>query len=213
MGPDVQYVLDTRTATDHFPGIGRYAYNLARAMVPQLKGGESLMLLRDPSAPSRWDLTPLAGGKATICDLPASPFSASQQWSVRRALRRLGADLYHSVYYLMPYRPGVPTVLTVYDLIPVLFPHHVSIQASLLFRWATGLALRASGHVITISEAARKDYQQVYRIAPEKFAAIPLAADPAFCPRPPAEVAGVRHKHGLPEGCLLYTSPSPRDKF
>jgi alpha-1,3-rhamnosyl/mannosyltransferase len=141
---------------------------------------------------------------ATILDLHASPFSVSQQWSVRRALRQQGASLYHSTYYLMPYLPGVPTVLTVYDLIPVLFPHHVSIQASLLFRWATGLALRASGHVITISEAARKDYQQAYGIAPEKISAIPLAADPAFCPRPPGEVAKVRRHHGLPERYALY---------
>jgi glycosyltransferase involved in cell wall biosynthesis len=204
VGPEVRYVLDARTAADRFPGIGRYAYNLARAMVPLLGGGESLVLLRDPSAPSGWDLTPVAGGKATICDLPASPFSVSQQWRVRRALRRLGANLYHSAYYLMPYRPGVPTVLTVYDLIPVLFPQHVSIQASLLFRWAMALALRASGHVIAISEAALKDYQQLYRVAPEKVAAIPLAADPVFCPRPPAEVASVRRKHGLPESYVLY---------
>jgi len=27
-------VLDARSATDHFPGIGRYVINLARAMVP-----------------------------------------------------------------------------------------------------------------------------------------------------------------------------------
>ncbi len=199
-----RYVLDTRTATDHFPGIGRYACNLARAMVPLLEGGESLTLLRDPSAPSRWDLSSLAGERVTICDLPTSPFSISQQWKVRRTLRRLDANLYHSAYYLMTYRPGVPTVLTVYDLIPVLFPHYVSIQASLLFRWATGLALRASGHVITISEAARRDYQQVYGLAPEKISAIPLAADPVFSARSQSEVASVRQKHGLPERYVLY---------
>jgi glycosyltransferase involved in cell wall biosynthesis len=92
----------------------------------------------------------------------------------------------------------------VYDLIPVLFPHHVSIQASLFFRLATALALRASRHVITISEAARTDYQRIYRVAPGRVAAIPLAADPLFCPRPLAEVAAVRRKHGLPEGYVLY---------
>jgi alpha-1,3-rhamnosyl/mannosyltransferase len=95
-------------------------------------------------------------------------------------------------------------VLTVYDLIPVLFPHHVSIQASLLFRWATALAIRASGHVVTISEAARTDYQRIFRLAPGKVAAIPLAADPVFCPRPPAEVAAVCRRHGLPESYVLY---------
>lgn len=202
--PEVRYVLDTRTATDHFPGIGRYSYNLAQAMIPLLEGGESLMLLRNPGAPSRWDLSSLAAGKATVCDLPISPFSIGQQWKIRRALRRLDADLYHSAYYLMTYWPSVPTVLTVYDLIPVLFPHYVSVQAWILFRWAMGLALRASEHIITISEAARDDYRQVYNLAPEKLSAIPLAADPVFTARPPTEVALVRERHDLPERYVLY---------
>lgn len=200
----VRYVLDVRPATEHFPGIGRYAYNLARAMALLLEGHESLTLLRDPSAPTRWDLSALAGEQVRIVDVPVTPFSLRQQWDIRRVLRGLKADLYHSAYYLMPYRPGVPTVLTVYDLIPILFPHHVSIQASLLFRWTSALALRASRHVITISEAARQDYRRVYRVAPEKIAAIPLAADPAFRPCSRAEVAAVRQTFDLPERYTLY---------
>ena len=43
------YVLDARTATGHFPGIGYYAVNLARAMASQLGPGERLILQRDPA--------------------------------------------------------------------------------------------------------------------------------------------------------------------
>ncbi|MBI4771577.1 MAG: glycosyltransferase family 1 protein, partial [Chloroflexi bacterium] len=32
----MRFILDARTATPHFPGIGRYVANLARALLPLL---------------------------------------------------------------------------------------------------------------------------------------------------------------------------------
>jgi len=200
----MNFCLDARAATDHFPGIGRYVANLAQAMIPLLGRDEGLILLRDPTQPSRWDLTTLAGKRTQVVDVPLSPFTLRQQWAIPRALRRLEADLYHSTYYLMPYRPGLPTVLTMYDLIPLLFPQQVSPTARLLFRWMTALALRTASHIIVISQATRRDLLTFYHPPPQRVTAIPLAADPAFHPQPPAEIERVRRKYGLPEHYLLY---------
>ena len=41
------YVLDARTATPHFPGIGRYVTNLARELIPLLASDERLTILHD----------------------------------------------------------------------------------------------------------------------------------------------------------------------
>jgi len=198
------FCLDARTATGHFPGIGRYVVNLAQAMAPLLGEDERLVLLRDPNRPSPWDLTALRDERIQIVDLPLSPFSLRQQWTIPRLLRRLEADLYHSPYYLMPYRPGCPALLTVHDLIPLLFPRHSTRQARLLFRWTTALALRAVRRTIAISEATRQDLLRHFPVSAEQVSVIPEAADPAFRPRPPAEVAALRRKHGLPERYVLY---------
>ena len=200
----MNFCLDARTATDHFPGIGRYVVNLAQAMVPLLGGDERLILLHDPTQPSRWDLTALAGERVQVVDISISPFSLRQQWTIPHILRGLEADLYHSPYYLMPYRPGPPMVVTMYDLIPLLFPHQVSPTARLLFRWMTALALRTASHVIVISQATRRDLLTFYHLTPQKVTAIPLAADPAFHPQTPAEIERVRRKYGLPPDYLLY---------
>jgi len=196
--------IDGRYVQDHFPGIGRYVVNLAQAMIPLLDGDELLILLHDPIQPSRWDLTALAGERVQVVDAPISPFSLRQQWAIPRILCHLEADLYHSPYYLMPYRPGVPTVVTVYDLIPLLFPQHVPPSARLLFRWMTALALRTASRTIVISQATRRDLLTFYHLSPQKVTAIPLAAEPAFHPQPLAEVERVRRKYALPENCLLY---------
>jgi len=207
-----RYALDTRTATPHFPGIGRYVINLARAMASLLRDDERIILLHDPTEPFSRDLQALAGEQVQVVKAPISPFSLRQQWVVPRLLRRLGVDLCHSPYYLMPYRPGVPTVLTVYDLIPLHFPQYVSPQARLLFRWATGLALRAADRVIAISQHTAQDLRAAYAIGPSRLTVIPLAAAPTFYPRPAPEVSAVRQKYGLPDRYLLYVGSNKPHK-
>ena len=65
----------------------------------------------------------------------------------------------------MPYRPGVPTVLTVYDLIALLHPQTVSRRAALFFRFTHRLALAAADQVIAISAATRRDLLAHFRVA------------------------------------------------
>jgi alpha-1,3-rhamnosyl/mannosyltransferase len=167
------YVLDGRTATPHFPGIGRYVTNLARAMTPLLAGDERLTLLYHPQHP----LALPASRQVASLPVAASPFGLAQQWQIPRLLRLLRTDLYHSAYIVMPYAPGAPTVLTVYDLIPLLFPQQSSGRARLMARWANRLALRAARAVLAISDATRRDYIHHLGVRPDKIVTIPLAAE------------------------------------
>ena len=112
--------------------------------------------------------------------------------------------LYHSGYNLMPYAPGVPTVLTLYDLIPLLMPEQSSGRARLLARWANVLALRTARVALAISEATRRDYLAHFRVPAERIITAPLAADPAFRPQSDAAVAALRARLALPERYALY---------
>jgi alpha-1,3-rhamnosyl/mannosyltransferase len=172
------YVLDARTATPHFPGIGRYVTNLARSLAPLLAPDERLTLLHDPAhSPA---LSP--SGSVQLIPMAVSPFSLHQQWGVPRILRLLAAGrstsvIYHSPYYLMPYAPRVSTILTVYDLIPLLLPEHNTPRARLLFRWMMTLALHTARAVLAISEATRRDFLAHFHLPPERIVTVPLAAD------------------------------------
>ncbi len=188
-------VFDARTATPHFPGIGRYVESLVHAMAGVLAPDEQLFLIESSKYPTGWE---------GAVDVESSPFSLAQQWKVPWLLRWLKADLYHSAYYLMPYFPGVPTVLTVYDVIPLRFPEHSTARARLLFRLTTKLALHASEHVIAISEATKQDYVHFFGVPLDRITAIPLAASDRFSPRPPEEVEALQRKYGLPDRFFLY---------
>ncbi len=156
---------------------------------------ERLVAIRTPGQALDWP---------GAVEVRASPFSLSQQWRVPAALLRSHDSLYHSPYYLMPYFPGVPTLLTVYDVIPLRFPEHSTARARLLFRLTTKLALHASEHVIAISEATKQDYVRFFGVPPERITAIPLAASDRFRPRPLEEVESLRRKYGLPDRFFLY---------
>ena len=193
------YVLDVRTATPHFPGIGRYVRNLARALVPLLRKDERLVLIED----SHYSL-PLQEPSAVHVPLDASPFTLRQQWAVPRYLARLGAVCYHSPYYLMPFRPGVPTLLTVYDVIPLLFPQYTTPRARFLFRWMHSLALGAASRVVAVSETTRRDLARHFTGVSCPVSVIPLAADPVFQPPTTEAVEAVWRRYGLHPPYVLY---------
>ena len=122
-----------------------------------------------------------------------------------RLLREAGdVNVYHSTYYLMPYSMRLPTVLTFYDLIPLQHPDTVSRRARTLFRLTMGMALGVSAHVLSISEAARRDVLARFKLAPERVTTTPLAADARFRPQPAEEVARVRQVYDLPQAIVLF---------
>jgi alpha-1,3-rhamnosyl/mannosyltransferase len=193
------FVLDARTATDHFPGIGRYVVNLASAL-KRIAPDLDLTLLRNPSSSAQ---------RLTLPDLPAldcaiSPFALSQQWRVRSILRHSRAALYHSAYYLMPYAPGVPSVVTCYDLIPLIYPRYFTATQRLIFRMAHWLALRTARVTLAISEATKNDLVRFFHVDPQRIVVTPLAADAHFQPPARAEIDRVRQQYALPARYVLY---------
>lgn len=202
------YVLDARTATPHFPGIGRYVRELAGALVPQLSAQERLTVLYAPGHA----LSLPAHPRVVQMPLAASPFSLRQQWQGPLLLRRLRADLYHATYVLMPYWPGMCALLTVYDLVPLRRPLGAPFQKRLLFCLAVRLALRAARHVLAISETTRREYMAGLGLPPERITTTPLAASPAFRIQSRQEIQRLREDFRLPRRFLLSVGTNKAHK-
>ena len=204
------FIFDARTAIDQFPGIGRYVRNLTAALAPLLSADEQLILLSNPAANATSGALHSGaadGALARTVAASSSPFSIAQQWRIPLLLKRLRSGqptLYHSPYYVMPYRTGLPTVLTFYDTIPLRYPQSIPIKGRLFYRLATILALRAASRVVTISEAARSDLTRSFRVPLSCVTVTPLAAGSHFRPQSNAEVDRMRNKYGLPTHFILY---------
>jgi len=129
-----------------------------------------------------------------------------EQWSLPwrfgaypRALRLL-----HPILGVAPVLSHAPLVLSVPDLVYRSRPADMHPRA----RWYFGIfgprSIRRARRVMVSSQAVRRELIDLYHIAPERVAHVPLCADATFRPRPAEEVASVRKRLGLPERYILY---------
>jgi glycosyltransferase involved in cell wall biosynthesis len=202
----MQVIIDARTATSHFPGIGRYVSNLLKAMAV-LQNDMSLHIIRSPAPIG----CPVASSlQETVSN--ASVFSLRQQWAIPKLINKIGGSLYHSTYYLMPYRVNVPVVFTCYDLIPIVYPQYFSPLQRMIYRVAHHIAARASSCIIAISESTKSDLTKYFSIDERKISAIPLAADKTFNPQSMNTIEVVRSNFDLPRRYCLYVGTNKPHK-
>ncbi|MEW6716687.1 MAG: glycosyltransferase family 1 protein [Chloroflexota bacterium] len=194
------YVFDSRTATHHFPGIGRYTRNLAQAIPPLLSADERLCLI----LPEGFNLDFPKASNTTLITSRTTHFSLRQQWNIPSLLSTLHADLYHSPYYLMPYFLKYPLIVTLYDLIPMHFPRSVSLQTRVLFDMMHRWIIHRAEHIITPSEATRKDLSIQFNIPANNITFIPFGVEERFKPQPLESKRYLREKYNLLHPYALY---------
>lgn len=201
----MRIVIDARCVADHFPGIGRYVYNLLQGLA-ELQLSHTFIVLYNPALQNtRHDITMLARFRTIeLVETSARPFTLAEQLLVPRLVRQLRADLYHAPYYVRPYLGlHCPSVTTVYDAIPHLYPGEVSRSARVLFDTLMRLSAQVSQRLIAISSSARTDISTIYHIPAERIDVTLLAAAAHFSPQSDERIAEIRHKHDLPEDYVL----------
>ncbi len=202
----MRFGLDGRYIRDHFPGIGRYVYNLAVAVADAAPAATLVVLANHDQANSRYSLAELrARPNVEWVTVQATPFSVREHVELPWLARRQRLSLLHSPYYLKPYWLPVPSVTTVYDVTPARYPEYLpSRRARAIFELTTRLAIETSAALLTLSEAARLDMQKFYGAQPERITVSYPAVGARFHPRHDDEVAQVRARYDLPNAYALY---------
>ncbi len=211
----MKVAFDGRAIADRYPGIGRYAYGLARALAAMT---EVTLIVNPDARNTRFDLSAIP---AQMLRLNAGPASLAAQWRVPHAVARSGAQVYHSPYFLMPYvwsilrvayyvlritdyELRIPSVVTLFDLTPLRPEAGYGAATRLAIRLAHQLAARTASRVIVLSRWGRDSLATALNLRREKMSVIAPGIDSSFRPRPPAEVEAVRSRLGLLPGYLLY---------
>jgi len=213
--------IDGRVIDDHFPGIGRYVYHLVEALA-QDNPADTFTLLSQAQA-AQGALGATSQGRLQLGSLTARPnlrlrrvdapvFGLSAQWRLPAALSRSQASLFHATYWLTAYRPGLPSVLSLYDLIGLRQRKAVPPARRLLLWLSLRLALRNARQVLTLSEAARLDLQRYAGVPADRITVTPLAADERFRPATAEEAAHVRARYELPARYVLYVGSNKPHK-
>ena len=197
-----QIAIDGRYIQDHFSGIGRYTYNLIDALARSAPDSRFVILRNPALRNTRYDIAALArypNVELRRVDVPT--FSLREQFQLPTS----NFQLLHSPYFIKPYFLRVPSIVTIFDLIPLLFPDDVpSARTRFFFRWAVWLAAQTAARVIVPSAATRDDLMARLRVPRAKIVVVPLAADARFAPQSEAAIARAREKYALPARYGLY---------
>lgn len=110
--------IDARKLRDE-SGIGSYIRNLTRTLARIDKVNEYHLFV------SSWDdpLLDRLGDNFNPVVEPCPVFSVREQLSLSWRLTRLKLDLYHATHYLLPAILPCRSVITVYDILDVFYPH------------------------------------------------------------------------------------------
>ncbi len=184
----MRIAIDTQSTLGHKTGIGQYTIRLLEALrraAPQheyleLNWGQDITMRTDRRL--RW-----------------------QQLELPSRARAARADLLHVPGFDAPIRKRCPVVLTVHDLIGMLFPRNLPPISRLYWaRWLPFTA-RFADAIVADSEATRRDILRLLRLPTEKITVVPLGVDDRFRPQPAQRIADCRARHGLPRHYILYT--------
>jgi glycosyltransferase involved in cell wall biosynthesis len=119
---------------------------------------------------------------------------------IGRGARWVRPDLLHVPHFSAPAVGGVPVVVTVHDVIPLVLPEYRASRAMRLHLALMRRTVRRARLVLTPSQAAAHDVATVLGIPAERIRVTPEAADPAFRPGgDPTALAAVRARLGIGE--------------
>lgn len=120
-------------------------------------------------------------------------------------------DLVHYPYFdlfflTLPLKKPKPTVVTIHDVIPLVFPQHYlpGIKGKIKFQ-IQKFSLKNVKAVITDSENSKKDLFKYLNYPKEKIYVVPLASSEIFKPAKSTILLDrIKEKYNLPEKFILY---------
>lgn len=174
--------IDAREMKDWATGIGNYVHNLLERL-PELDPTIDYYFLRNDRPIDGFEIrTPNA-------EFVVSPDYPDDRWEeefVPSFLRSYEIDLFHSPRsgYMTFCPPGRPYVVTLHDLIPLMFPEKYPAQWIQLIRERMPAYLSGAEKIITVSHSAKKDVQKLIPLEDDRFQVIHQGLETDYGPVP-----------------------------
>lgn len=191
--------------TRRLHGLGRVVWSTVDRLA-RLAPQDEFVLIGD--SPWAQELS-RATANVRVVPLASKPFSLSEQWRLPAAMLRSEAQLFHAPSAALPFVRPLPYVLTIPDLIPLLF-YGQRLRYRMYFRYWLPWAARRARRVLVFSEAARDDLVRHLRLSASHISVVPLGVSDSFHPRGTAdEMERLTVRYGIVSPYLL-TAGNPK---
>lgn len=168
----MRIAFDIRRSGDY--GIGTYIRNLV-LQFSSLDHQNFFYLIAHSGQPKEFN--PLPPNFSFILD----PTADNGFWNdlvLPRLLQKHGVELLHTPHYRCPRFLRCCSVITMHDCVHILFPNSAGSKSeSRRSRKRTRRSVRTCSHIITVSEATRRDVERLFQVPREKLTVIHNAID------------------------------------
>jgi glycosyltransferase involved in cell wall biosynthesis len=120
------------------------------------------------------------------------------------------ADVVHYPFFdlfflTLPFSKPKPTVVTVHDVIPLLYPNHYpkGLRGAAK-QFIQTMSLSGAHRIVTDSDCSTADVIRYLKQPKEKVETVYLAPDPGYSPASKSDIEAVKNKYGLDKPYFLY---------
>ena len=192
--------IDARKLHDF--GIGTYIRNLLRHLARIDSQTEFVIFCR----PEDRETLARVGENFRPVPETSGNYSVAEQLKIPLAVKRERVTLYHAPHYVLPPLVRCRSVVTIHDVIHLMFPQYLPNPVALRYaKWSITQAAHRATRVMTVSESSKRDILRFVDTQPDKIDVIYNAYDERFAMEPREEdVVRVRERYQLTDEFVLY---------
>lgn len=184
----MKIAIDVQTTMGKPTGFGFYVSNLVENLKKTQNGHKYLLVEpdseKDFSTPKRffWD-----------------------QLTYPMVAKKHGAELLHQPCFSAPFIFKGPVVITIHDLISMLFPENIPFASRMFYSKWMPITYRKATKIITISQSTKNDIVRLLKIPSEKITVIPLAVEEKYKKAvSKSELEKVKQKYKIKDDYILH---------
>lgn len=206
--------FDGKRAVKNMTGLGNYSRLVIEEMARRYSDDRFYLYTPELTSRQRENprLAPLLNLENVEFRFPfgLGPLSRGALWrslGISRHFRPDGLDLYHGLSNELPLNilsAGVPSVVTIHDLIYLRLPQCYSAPDRFLYNYKYGRSARNATRVIAISQCTKRDLVELQGVDESKIDVVYQGCDPSFRKVwKDDRLEDLRNRYGLPSRFLL----------
>ncbi|MCP5463065.1 MAG: glycosyltransferase [bacterium] len=157
-------MFDARFCSGKPHGIARVTHKLLEHLLPKSPHCRFTVLISNDHLKNKLPAQP----SLRFIKANAKPYSIAEQWELPRIIRREKPDIFHSASFTMPLFSPAPVIVTIFDLIPVLFPKFFPLRYRIYYRIMVRRFCKRAEKIFTSSDNSRTDLMNLYGVPAEK---------------------------------------------
>lgn len=197
--------FDGKRAANNLTGLGNYSRSLIAHLAKYFP--QNQYFVYSPGIKNVPQIKAFTETRGVQLKLPQTKKLFWRSLGIKSQLIENKIDLYHGLSHELPLgirNTGIPSIVTIHDLIFIRFPQHYGFLDRFIYKLKTRYACKQANCVIAISEQTKRDIVQLFKTDPDKIEVIYQSCDDSFkSPAIDEMKTLVRKRYHLPDQYIL----------